>query len=58
MVDRAVDSFRPVAVKNRGEEIEKDAEQSNARDFGPLSPIFTYSSRITVWWQLTLGCPS
>jgi len=35
-----------------------EAEQSNARDFGPLSPVFAYSSRITVWWQFRLGCPS
>jgi hypothetical protein len=33
-------------------------EQSNARDFGPLSPISTYASRISFWWHLALGCPS
>ncbi len=29
---------------------DEDAEQSIARDFGPLSPILAYSSRIRFWW--------
>ena len=31
---------------------EKRTEQSNARDFGPLSPISTYVSRISFWWHI------
>jgi hypothetical protein len=36
----------------------EDAEQTNACDFCPLSPISTYSSRLSFWWQFQVRCPS